>query len=77
MIWASLTSKANETKRNVIALVRDDAVMYTIHDLVDICLQFQLYLLLFGHLVIGLGFLAAEPKGTMTSGTTMRKYPVV
>ena len=52
---ATLTSKANATKRNVIASVSDDAVMRTIHHLVDICLQFQLYLLLFGHLVIVLG----------------------
>ena len=37
----TLTSKANETKRNVIASVSDDAVMRKIHHLVDICLQFQ------------------------------------
>ena len=48
----TLASKANNTK-NVIALVSDDAVMRTIHHLVDICLQFQLYLLLFGHIVGG------------------------
>ena len=51
----TLTSKANATKRNVKASVSDDAVMRTIHPLVDICLQFHLYLLLFGHLVIVLG----------------------
>ena len=38
---ATLTSKANATKRNVIASVSDDAVMRTIHHLLDICLQFQ------------------------------------
>ena len=51
----TLTSKVNATKRNVVASVSDDAVMRTIHHLVDICLQFQLYLLLFGYLVIVLG----------------------
>ena len=51
----TLTSKANATKRNVMASVSDDAVMRTIHHLLDICLLFQLYLLLFGHLVIVLG----------------------
>ena len=55
-ITANLTSKANATKRNVIASVSDDTVMRTIHYLVDNCFQFQLNLLLFGHLVIVLGF---------------------
>ena len=54
-IASTLTSKANETKRNVIASVSDDVVMRTIHHLVNIGLLFQLYLLLFGHLVIVLG----------------------
>ena len=53
--YHTLTSKANATKRNVMASVSDDAVMRTIHHLLDICLLFQLYLLLFGHLVIVLG----------------------
>ena len=52
----TLTSKANATKRNVIASVIDDAVMSAIYHLVDICLQFQLYPFLFIHLVIALGF---------------------
>ena len=57
----TLTSKATGTKRNVIASLSDDAVMYAIHHLVDICLQFQLYPLLFVHLVIVLGFWAVAP----------------
>ena len=48
----TLTLKANERKRIVIASVSDDAVMRMIHHLE---VQFQLYLLLFGHLVIVLG----------------------
>ncbi len=60
-------------KRNVIASVSDDAVMRTILRFVDICLQVQLYLLSFDHLVIVSGFRAADPKGTMTSSTTIRK----
>ena len=58
---STLTSKATGTKRNVIALLIDNAVMYAIHHLVDICLQFQLYPLLFVHLVIVLGFWAVAP----------------
>ena len=73
----TLTSKANATKRNVITSVIDDAVMLTIYHSIDICLQFQLYLLLFKHLVIDFGFWAVDPNGTMTSSTTTRKYPFV
>ena len=66
----TLTSKATGTKRNVIALLSDNAVMYAIHHLVDICLQFQLYPLLFVHLVIVLGFWAVDPKEKMACGAT-------
>ena len=45
---STLTSKTNATKRNVIALVSDDAIMSAIYHSVDICH--------FVHLVIGLGF---------------------
>ena len=54
-------SKANATERNVIVLLSDDAMIYTIHHLVDICLQFQLYPFLFVPLVIG--FLGSGPIG--------------
>ena len=62
-IWSTntLTSKANASKRNIVASLSDDAVMHAIHHLVDICLQFQLYLLLFVHLVIVMGFWAVDP----------------
>ena len=56
-----MKSKANATKRNAIASLSDDAVLYAKHHLVDICLQFQLYRLLFVHLVIVLGFWAVAP----------------
>ena len=52
------SSKANDTKRNVIASLSDDAVMHAMYHLADNRLQFQLYPLLFVHLVIVLGFLA-------------------
>ena len=52
------SSEASDTKRNVIALFSDDAVIYATYHLVDNCLQFQLYPLLFVHLVIVLGFRA-------------------
>ena len=51
-------SKASDTKRNVIALPGDDAVMPAMYYLVAIYLQFQLYPLLFVHLIIVLGFWA-------------------
>ena len=54
-----MKSKANATKRNAIASLSDDAVMYAKHYLVDICLQFQLYM--FVHLIIVLGFWAVDP----------------
>ena len=37
------SSNASNTKRNVIALISDDAVMHAMHYLADNCLQFQLY----------------------------------
>ena len=52
------SSEASDTKRNVIALLCDDAVIHGMHHLADNCLQFQLYSLLFVHLVIVLGFWA-------------------
>ena len=57
-IKITLTSKATEMKRNVIVSLSHDAVMYALHHLVDICLHFQLYQLLFVHLVIVFGFWA-------------------
>ena len=56
------SSKASDTKRNVIASFSDDAVMLALHHLADNCLQFQIYPLLFVHLVIVLGFWAVAPK---------------
>ena len=62
MVWAVVVStglsKASDTKRNVIASPSDEAVMHAMHHLVAICLQFQLYPLLFVHLIIVLGFWA-------------------
>ena len=52
------SSKANDTKGNVIAPLSDDAVMHAIHHLGDDCLQFQLHPLLFVHLIIVIGFWA-------------------
>ena len=48
--------KASDTKRNLIALLSDDTVIDDIHPFADICLQFQLYPILFVYLVIVLGF---------------------
>ena len=52
----TLLSEASDTKRNVIALLSDDAVMHAMHYLADNCLQFQLYPFWFVHFVIVLGF---------------------
>ena len=54
-------SKASATKRNVTASPIDDAVVRAMHNLVAICLQFQLYPLLFVLLIIVLGFWAVAP----------------
>ena len=64
-------SKASDTKRNVIASPSDEAVMHAMHHLVAICLQFQLYPLLFVHLIIVLGFSAVAPLGEMAYNTTL------
>ena len=65
----TLASKANNTK-NVIASVSDDAVMRTIHHLVDICLRFQLYL-------PSSVWSSSLCFGTMTSGPQYRrKMPI-
>ena len=63
-------SKASDTKRKVIALPSDDAVMPAMYHLVAIYLQFQLYPLLFVHLIIVLGFWAVAPLGKIAYNTT-------
>ena len=39
----TLSSEASDTKKFVIALLSDDAVIHAMHHLADNCLQFQLY----------------------------------
>ena len=68
--FATGLSKSSDTRRNVIALPSDDVVMHAMHHLVAICLQFQLYPLLFVHLIIVLGFWAVAPLGKIAYNTT-------